>query len=943
MAGTLPPARITVGKIGLRHPGLLGSRKYANHRIDGSFLRSGFGVEVGALTQIDPLKREDGPPPASDRKTIFIGTADANDLVIAGRGVSKRHCKITTGDDGSWLIEDLGSTNGTFVNGTKVTDATPVSRQDHITLGPLQVLEWQQVEKQFFDATEDLSTLQTITVGSDRDNDVVLDYPMVSRQHLRILQSGGKLLVEDLNSTNGTALNRRDNLIRSAEVSMDDMLYLGVYRVPVRQLVNPKRRFGNQDSETVTFEGEPLIIGRSPNADVVIDHPAISLRHLKVVKGPSGIEVTDLNSMNGTFVNGQRIKGSRIISPEDELTLGVYQVKLDMRGVRKLDLRDRFTLVADDISLEVPAKGGRKTLLDRISFCVYPGEFCGLMGTSGAGKTTLLRTALGYYKPSGGVVRVNGKNLHTEYDRFRTSLGYVPQEDIMHADLTVEQSLTYSAKLRLGNNLSGKEIDDRINNVLSDLGLFTSNPEIRTTRISQISGGQRRRVNMAIELLVDPSIFFLDEPTSGLSSQDALEVMTMLRRLSDMGKIVLLTLHQPSLEAYKLMDNIIFLHKGGRMAYFGATYPDSLAYTNPHLSEAELTTPDLALSALEKKAPEQWQRDYQTSTQYSQYVTQRLQTCAFETEEAASRKTGRGSFLRQWRILTTRNVRIKLQDTMNTAILLLQAPIIALLITLICGQEGDAYDVKYASIALFLMVVSAIWFGCSNAARDICGEWHIYQRERMYNLNLAAYTLSKITTSTLVCAIQCAMLVPIVALTCNLKAPLGQLFGMVLTTALAGAALGLLVSAFASPFKKRTEIAIAIIPLLLIPIVVLGGVIKPLKEMGTTAETTAATMISRWAFEGLLHLEAQNLDTPETPDPEAQGSGAPEAPSADAIGPGMQTPQPPAALSPSDRMVWQFFDLEKTVEIHRVLTILAGFFLLFLAGTMVLLKRQDII
>ena len=895
------------------------------------------------MSQTEPLKGADGQRSTGGNKTILIGADDANDVTVPGRGVSKRHCKVVWDDRGQWTLEDLGSTNGTFVNGQKIEGAVVVTRGDHITLGPLQVLNWQVLEKHLFDATEDLSTLQIITVGSDRGNDVVLDYPMVSRHHLRILQSGGKLVVEDLKSTNGTALNRRDHRIASAEVSLDDMLYLGVYRIPVRELVSPDRRFAHKEMETVTFEGEPIIIGRAPDADVVIDHPAISLRHLKVVKGPSGLEVTDLNSMNGTFVNGQRIKGSVVISPDDELTLGVYQVKLDTRGVRKLDLRDRFTLVADDISLEVPAKGGRKTLLDRLSFCVYPGEFCGLMGTSGAGKTTLLRTALGYYKPTAGMVRVNGRNLHREYDRFRTSLGYVPQEDIMHADLTVAQSLTYSAKLRLGNNLSSAEIDARINKVLTGLGLFTSNPEIRTTRISQISGGQRRRVNMAIELLVDPSIFFLDEPTSGLSSQDALEVMTMLRRLSDMGKVVLLTLHQPSMEAYKLMDNIIFLHKGGRMAYFGAAYPDSLRYTNPDLSDAQLTTPDLALSALDRKSPEEWQRNYQGSTQYSQYVTQRLQTTRLETGETASSGKGRGRLFKQWRILTARNFRIKLQDTMNTAILLLQAPIIALLITLICGQEGDTYDGKYASIALFLMVVSAIWFGCSNAARDICGEWHIYQRERMYNLNLVAYTLSKITTSTLVCAIQCAMLVPIVAVTCNLKAPLGQLFGLVLTTALTGAALGLLVSAFASPFKKRTEIAIAIIPLLLIPIVVLGGVIKPLKEMGATAETAAATMISRWAFEGLLHLEAQNLETQDISIPASETESLPKNQPADATDSGMQLPQPRETVSPSDVMVSEFFNLEKTVTIGQVMLILAGFFLVFSIATTVLLKRQDII
>jgi len=224
------------------------------------------------------------------------------------------------------------------------------------------------------------------------------------------------------------------------------------------------------------------------------------------------------------------------------------------------------------------------------------------------------------------------------------------------------------------------------------------------------------------------------------------------------------------------------------------------------------------------------------------------------------------------------------------------------------GKSDDPEtDLNNTSVALFLLVLSSIWFGCSNAARDICGEWHIYQRERMYNLKLSSYTFSKLTINGLVCAIQCAVLIGIVTPFCGLDAPLAELYGIVFITALTGSALGLLVSAFSSPFAKRTEIAIGTTPLLLIPIVVLGGVIKPLKDMGTIAETAASTMISRWSFEGLLRLEAGERGEMEP------------------------------------KMLAELLDPEKAFTILETCGFMGALFVLFTTATLILLKRQDII
>ena len=257
-------------------------------------------------------------------------------------------------------------------------------------------------------------------------------------------------------------------------------------------------------------------IGRGDNCDLTLDYPMVSLRHAKLTVDPqTGINIRDLGSSNGTFINGQRITRRMRVQPSDSVVIGSVWFVLSKDGL-SLELgNQKSEIVLEGRGIGVKVAGG-KHILDDVSLAVLPGELVGLMGPSGAGKSTLISALNGYCPPASGNVTINGRDLYEQYDEFRGMIGYVPQDDIMHADLTVQEALYYSARLRLPKDYSDNEISQRIRKVIKDLGLEgTEHTRIGNAELRGISGGQRKRVNVAMELLTDPPLLFLDEPTSG--------------------------------------------------------------------------------------------------------------------------------------------------------------------------------------------------------------------------------------------------------------------------------------------------------------------------------------------------------------------------------------------------------------------------------------------
>ena len=607
-----------------------------------------------------------------------------------------------------------------------------------------------------------------------------------------------------------------------------------------------------------------LVVGRTPDNDVPIDHPLISRHHARFERSGSRWTVTDLGSTNGTYVNGRRIVAAEALTAGDVVDLGGSRlVLLDESTLERRDYRGNTRVEAQNITISA---GGR-TLLAGVSMTLVPSELVGLMGPSGAGKTTLMTALNGYLPPSSGRVLFNGQDLYASFDHFRLGIGYVPQDDILHGELTVGEALSFTARLRLPDDTSDEEIARGVDRVLNQLGIaHIRDSLIGTPARKVVSGGERKRVNVAMELLNDPSVLFLDEPTSGLSSEDALAVMLCLRDLARQGRTILLTIHQPSREVFRLMDNLAVVSRDvksgdpARLVYYGPAYPEAIRFFNPEGDSAAEPTPESVLRGLAQRPTAEWLQRYEASHMKQRFVDDRAGRGIVRGASApGSRRPS--SALRQAAVLIRRGLALKTRDVWNSSILLVQAPVIALLLILIFGgasrADTDPSELRSGAAtatALFLMNVAAIWFGCSNAAREIVAERVVFSRERMVGLRLAAYLGSKLALLSLIGLLQCVLLLLIVKYGCRVDAPWQSLLLPLFLSALVGSTLGLLISAFA----HSSEVAISLVPLAILPMVVLGGMMQPVHQMEQPARTLAQMVPSRWAFERAVVAEAEH-------------------------------------------------------------------------------------
>jgi ABC-type multidrug transport system ATPase subunit/pSer/pThr/pTyr-binding forkhead associated (FHA) protein/ABC-type multidrug transport system permease subunit len=824
----------------------------------------------------------------SDRSWM-IGRAPDCDVVIDNPIVSSHHCRLTL-SAGRLSLDDLKSANGTYVNGNRIAVPTAVSADDRITLGKTVPFPWPDgsvpptnlIGKTDVETAEKTrrvnATQEIITIGRAPDNDIQLDYPAVSSHHARIIAVDGQPYIEDLGSTNGTSLTQPGKRISRAPIGPDDVVFFGSFRMPAARLLEGKLNLGNKAHDTISFSKDVMVFGRAPGCDKVLSNPSVSARHARLTRQSGGFLLEDLHSSNGTYVNGKRIDGPTRVSAGDIIGLGTYTFKIDNQGnLEQKNLHGNVTLEVRGVTVDVPGK----RLIEDVSLTIYPSEFVGLMGPSGAGKTTLMNALNGYTPPTQGEVLINGDSLYADYGRFAPYIGYVPQDDIMHKDLTVGQALYYTAKLRLPSDFTDEEINRRIDAILKQLELEGArNVLIGSPEKKGISGGQRKRVNLAMELLSDPLVLFLDEPTSGLSSRDALNVMQLLRRLADSGKTILLTIHQPSLEVFKLMDSLALVSKDtnsadpGRLVYFGPNYPDAVNFFNPNgvagLPVGMEPSPDEILAGLDRNAKTaQWRQKYLESRFHREYVVERAgKTVSGKAIEADLSRRGFFNFS-QFRALTRRCFAIKKADAMTSLMMILQAPIIGVLALLLFAKNLADFTDKYVnhkdeltfkiseaagrSIGgiLFFSSLAVFFFGCFHAVREIVNEWAIYKRERMVVVKIVPYLASKWVVLGVFTVLQSLILLGIVHWFCELKGSWGTMFVFLLLNGLIGVGIGL----FLSAISKTSERAMSsLVPVVLL-MVLFGGALIPLRETFKAAHYIASVMSLRWSFEGLYITE----------------------------------------------------------------------------------------
>ena len=624
--------------------------------------------------------------------------------------------------------------------------------------------------------------------------------------------------------------------------------------------------------------GGSLVIGRETGNDVRLRHPQVSRLHARIEGGDGRWTITDEASTNGTFVNDRPLQGRADLRDGDRVRIADFLFVFSVRGSGAvLELfSEEGNARLDAIALRRDVGGGQLILRD-VSFSILPREFVAVVGVSGAGKSTLVNALSGFRPADSGAVLLNGVDFYENLESMRESLGYVPQDDIIHRELTVYQALHYAALLRLPEDMAAAEIDNRIEQVLQELQLV----ERRNLPVTRLSGGQRKRVSIGVELLTQPRLFYLDEPTSGLDPGLEGEMMRLFRRLSDHGHTLIVITHATT--NIHLCDQLVFLARGGALAYYGPPR-DALAYFG--VSDF----PDI-YAQIEAVEPEVWERRYRESELYRRLVRERLAQvppsvvpeatrpalqqvvsggAAPPRQPAPARKESnrsggrRTDQMRQFFILVSRYFEIVWRDRRNLVLMLMQAPVISALLAIVF--DPDIFDVVngnyvQARTLLFLMVCCSIWFGTSNAAREICKERAIYRRERSANLKIVPYVFSKVAVLFLLCVVQSAAMVAIIRgrITLPNLGPvlLEKMFLILLLSSVGGLAMGLLLSSLVSNPDK----AGSLVPIILIPQLVLAGALIPLKGL---AQDVSYVMLSKWGYE-MLGQAARLQELPRPP------------------------------------------------------------------------------
>lgn len=724
-----------------------------------------------------------------------------------------------------------------------------------------------------------------LTIGRGINNDIVTADPRASRLHATIEQRGdGRGWgITDPGSTNGTFVNGQR--IGQVELRDGDLIQIGDFALLVEFSAHA-RPVDEQQAGTVIgaaasgpppgalsdlfdLRGRPAAtVGRDPGNDLTLDHPQISRFHARLaLQGDGTLQITDLNSTNGTFINGQQLRGTATIPEGATLGFGPYRLLFQQGQLVKE--REAGTIRIDCLHLaKTVAKG--KVLLNDLTFSILPREFVCLVGGSGAGKSTLLDALSGVRPANGGEVRYNGENYYTQMDAYRSAIGYVPQDDIVPTELPVESALYYAARLRLPPDTAESEVRARVEEVLEDLGLTAR----RDVPIKNLSGGQRKRVSIGAELISKPTLFFLDEPTSGLDPGLEGRMMQLLRKLADQGRTVILITH--ATQNVDLCDNIAFLAPGGYLAYYGPPQ-EALPYFGAE-KFADIYTAIEAAQTMEV-----WPRRFVASPQYQQYVAARLTEVGIDPQRpsgplsapltaltaAVARPPAarRDSAIRQFGILARRYRETVMRDRNNLlTLLLVQAPLIAILIALafrgnIFSQEDFTGDWTNARTLTFLLAMVAVWFGTSNAAREIVKEAAMYGRERRINLQIAPYIASKFAILLGISLVQNTILLLPLLLTGAGILRLPFLYVTLVAGSVAGIALGLIISALA-PNPDRASI---LVPLILIPQVIFGG---PLIGVGGgwAVRFISQLMVTKWTWRALgstLHIDAVPLQPVE--------------------------------------------------------------------------------
>ena len=832
--------------------------------------------------------------------------SENNDVALPNefKSISRRHLEIRR-EVGSYVLLDLDSGNGVYVNGHKV-DTLYLKDGDEIQIGdPNENQEVKiqiQVGTEFSAFTETaqqatlsptsalatsipesgpyltvrfpngsvkyFSILQPLTtVGRITENSLSLPYRFISARHFELHQTVEGFTITDLQSTNGTLVNNKpltpnqptlihtDTIIRIGDEAFGSSIGFTFFN-PL-EVQAPEDGFVMAAPTVMLAPSKPVMIGRDPEADIRLDAPDVSRKHAAFKKLGDQHVLEDLGSANGTYVNDQRIQ-STILRDGDLIEIGKFLLVFANGQVTPYQ-SSGMRLDVSDLSRDVQARRGRLRILDNVSLSILPREFVAIVGGSGAGKSTLLNALVGI-RPGVGQVKLNAHDFYKEYEHFRSQLGYVPQNDILHMTLTVEKALDYAARLRLPASVTADERKRRIAAVLDTVSMNTDT--IRKTRIGNLSGGQRKRVSIAAELLADPKMIYLDEATSGLDPGLEKKMMHTLRRMADEGRTVILITH--ATDNIVQADHVAFLSQG-RLIFFG-----------PSQEALEFFEVDEFADIYEKieRSGEEWRKIFQQTkpASYEKYVQGRQATArSVPKRELPKSKFGLLDVLRQFIVLTQRSLSVLFSDPITLLLMLLLLPLTGTLQLIIGSKDvltgnlsilADPVAAAKAAIEnyvpyaktntfVFVMGLEAVLTGLFVPSNDFVKERSVFLRERMVNLKVFPYLMSKAFIYSVFVIVQ--VILYLIILSFGVDFPQKglflpgtlELFITLFLTMMAGITFGFIISAV----SRSTEMAIYLLTMLLFYQFFFAGTVFDLR--GNAFEPLSYFSTTRWSLTAL--------------------------------------------------------------------------------------------
>ncbi|MGF6941776.1 ABC-type multidrug transport system ATPase subunit/pSer/pThr/pTyr-binding forkhead associated (FHA) protein [Streptomyces auratus] len=784
-------------------------------------------------------------------RSYNVGRDPQGDMVLDDARVSWRHATVRWAGR-SWIIEDQGSTNGTYVQGQRIhqMEIGPGStvHLGNATDGPRVSLS-APAAADAFGAQPAGAVQQQAAQGWQAPP---AQQPPPAQQGWQAPPQGGR-----------------------PPYAPPQQAQQPQQAVPPQQARPPQERPAQQaggapaggDRSPTTFHrldtGRVMRIGRALENELVVSDLQVSRHHAEFRATPDGrFEIRDLGSHNGTYVNGQPVtkSGTKVIGQND--IIGVGHSTFRLVGDRLEEFVDTGEVSFSARHLTVTVDGGKQILKD-VSFGVPEKSLIAVIGPSGSGKSTLLKALTGYRPANQGDVLYDNRNLYKQFAELRQRIGLVPQDDILHKELTVQKALKYAAKLRFPGDTAEAEREARIDEVLHELKLDVH----KDKKVTSLSGGQRKRVSVALELLTKPSLIFLDEPTSGLDPGMDRDVMQLLRGLADDGRTVLVVTH--SVAELALCDKLLVMAPGGGVAYFGP--PEEALNFFQYDTWADV------FSAFENYRDYDWMGRWRGSPHFQLYAADfdAVAPQSGNVQAPPARIQKSQSWGSQLWTLMRRYVSVLASDRGFLGLMLILPAVLGVVSMLIPSDFGLGYGPlekhrtnRDASTIMLILAVGMCFSGAANSVRELIKERVIYERERATGLSRSAYLMSKVIVLGVVTAFQGVIIAAIGFSTRNMPAeglvvadaPAIEMALAIIALGFTSMMFGLIISALV----KTAEKTMPLLVMFAIVQVVFTGVLFQLFDTVGVAQF-AWLMPSRWAVAAMGATADMNTLLPWEP------------------------------------------------------------------------------